>query len=67
MMGRNRTSPPASASAISTRRIYEIAGWRVDGTVRHRAFGGVEFVELRYALPFESTAHIGLHRERSKP
>lgn len=30
------------------RRIYETAGWRLDGTDRHRAFGGVAFVELRY-------------------
>jgi GNAT superfamily N-acetyltransferase len=38
------------------RRIYETAGWRTDGTERRRAFGGVEFVELRYrfALPARS-------------
>ena len=38
------------------RRIYEAAGWAVDGTDRHRAFGGVEFVELRYVVSFESSA-----------
>lgn len=32
------------------RRIYEVAGWRVDGAERHRSFGGVEFVEIRYRL-----------------
>jgi GNAT superfamily N-acetyltransferase len=30
------------------RRIYEAAGWRLDGTERQRSFGGVEFTELRY-------------------
>lgn len=30
------------------RRIYERAGWRPDGTVRHRNLGGVAFDELRY-------------------
>jgi GNAT superfamily N-acetyltransferase len=30
------------------RRIYEAAGWRVDGTERRRSFGGVEFTEVRY-------------------
>jgi hypothetical protein len=24
------------------------AGWRVDGTERHRSFDGVEFTEVRY-------------------
>jgi GNAT superfamily N-acetyltransferase len=33
------------------RRIYETAGWRVDGTDRRRAFDGVEFVEVRYRIP----------------
>lgn len=32
------------------RRIYETAGWRTDGAERRRAFGGVEFVELRYRI-----------------
>ncbi|HYN63879.1 MAG TPA: GNAT family N-acetyltransferase [Candidatus Limnocylindrales bacterium] len=32
------------------RRIYETAGWRLDGTVRHRHLGGAEFDELRYRL-----------------
>jgi len=32
------------------RRIYETAGWRTDGTERRRAFGGVEFVEVRYRI-----------------
>ena len=32
------------------RRIYETAGWHTDGTDRRRAFGGVEFVELRYRI-----------------
>jgi len=36
------------------RRIYETAGWRVDGTDRRRAFGGVEFVELPYVMTFDS-------------
>lgn len=40
------------------RRIYEIAGWAVDGTNRRRAFGGVEFVELRYLVNFESSVPI---------
>lgn len=35
------------------RRIYETAGWRPDGTDRRRAFGGVEFVELRYLLALD--------------
>lgn len=35
------------------RRIYETAGWRLDGTDRHRALGGVEFVELRYVVTFD--------------
>ena len=38
------------------RAIYEAAGWRTDGTDRRRAFGGVEFEEVRYriALPASS-------------
>jgi GNAT superfamily N-acetyltransferase len=32
------------------RRIYEIAGWRLDGTARHRHLAGAEFDELRYRL-----------------
>lgn len=48
------------------RRIYETDGWRVDGTDRRRAFGGVEFVELRYALTLESAAQIALPGERSE-
>ena len=30
------------------RRIYETAGWRLDGGERRRSFGGVAFTELRY-------------------
>ncbi|HET9540001.1 MAG TPA: GNAT family N-acetyltransferase, partial [Candidatus Limnocylindria bacterium] len=30
------------------RRIYERAGWRVDGTTRKRNLGGIAFEELRY-------------------
>jgi GNAT superfamily N-acetyltransferase len=30
------------------RRIYERAGWRLDGETRHRNLGGVAFEELRY-------------------
>ena len=30
------------------RRIYERAGWRLDGTTRNRNLGGVAFEELRY-------------------
>jgi GNAT superfamily N-acetyltransferase len=32
------------------RRIYETAGWSVDGTTRRRTFDGVELVELRYRV-----------------
>ena len=32
------------------RRIYETAGWRLDGAERRRSFGGVEFNEVRYRL-----------------
>lgn len=32
------------------RRVYEVAGWRVDGAERDRSFGGVEFTEVRYRL-----------------
>ena len=32
------------------RRIYEVAGWQVDGTERQRSFAGVEFIEVRYRL-----------------
>jgi RimJ/RimL family protein N-acetyltransferase len=47
------------------RRIYEAAGWRLDGTDRRRAFGGVEFVELRYGVTFESAAQNTLPGDRS--
>ncbi|HEX6474205.1 MAG TPA: GNAT family N-acetyltransferase [Candidatus Limnocylindria bacterium] len=30
------------------RRIYEKAGWRLDGTIRNRNLGGIAFEELRY-------------------
>jgi GNAT superfamily N-acetyltransferase len=30
------------------RRIYERAGWRLDGTTRSRNLGGIAFEELRY-------------------
>jgi GNAT superfamily N-acetyltransferase len=32
------------------RRIYERAGWRLDGAVRHRQLGGAEFDEVRYRI-----------------
>lgn len=32
------------------RRIYETAGWRRDGTDRRRAFGEVQFLEVRYRI-----------------
>ncbi|MDP9468683.1 MAG: GNAT family N-acetyltransferase [Chloroflexota bacterium] len=32
------------------RRIYETAGWRVDGTERVRSLGGVAFTEVRYRI-----------------
>jgi len=32
------------------RRIYEAAGWRLDGARRERSLAGREFVELRYRL-----------------
>jgi GNAT superfamily N-acetyltransferase len=32
------------------RRIYERAGWRPDGLVRHRSLGRAEFDELRYRI-----------------
>lgn len=38
------------------RRIYEAAGWRTDGTERLRAFGGVEFVEVRYRIGLPATS-----------
>jgi GNAT superfamily N-acetyltransferase len=38
------------------RRIYEIAGWLVDGTERHRSFDGVEFTEARYRIPLREGA-----------
>jgi GNAT superfamily N-acetyltransferase len=38
------------------RRIYEIAGWRTDGTDRQRAFEGVEFVEVRYRIAVSSSS-----------
>ena len=37
------------------RRIYELAGWRTDGTERRRALGGVEFVEVRYRIALASS------------
>ena len=33
------------------RRIYERAGWRLDGTTRSRNLGGIAFEELRYRTP----------------
>lgn len=38
------------------RRIYKTAGWEVDGTERHRCFGGVEFTEVRYRRPLGEEA-----------
>lgn len=38
------------------RRIYEAAGWQTDGMDRRRAFGGVEFVEVRYRIVLPRTA-----------
>jgi ribosomal protein S18 acetylase RimI-like enzyme len=38
------------------RRIYEAAGWHIDGTERRRAFGGVEFVEVRYRITLPVTS-----------
>ncbi len=38
------------------RRIYETAGWRTDGTERHRAFGGIEFMELRYRIELPASS-----------
>lgn len=32
------------------RRIYELAGWRPDGALRHRHLGGAQFDELRYRV-----------------
>jgi GNAT superfamily N-acetyltransferase len=32
------------------RRIYETAGWSIDGMARQRSFDGVEFAELRYRI-----------------
>jgi RimJ/RimL family protein N-acetyltransferase len=32
------------------RRIYERAGWRLDGATRNRNLGGIAFEELRYRL-----------------
>ena len=32
------------------RRIYERAGWRLDGTTRNRNLAGIAFEELRYRL-----------------
>ena len=32
------------------RRIYEAAGWSVDGAERRRTFGGIEFTEVRYRI-----------------
>lgn len=50
---------------LRPRRIYEAAGWRLDGTDRRRAHGGVEFVELRYAVALESAAQNTLPGDRS--
>jgi ribosomal protein S18 acetylase RimI-like enzyme len=33
------------------RKIYEAAGWLLDGGRRERSLGGQDFVELRYAKP----------------
>ncbi|HVT11176.1 MAG TPA: GNAT family N-acetyltransferase [Fimbriimonadaceae bacterium] len=33
------------------RRVYEAAGWALDGARRERALGGQNFVELRYRRP----------------
>jgi len=38
------------------RRIYEVAGWGVDGADRRRTFGGVSFVEVRYRLALRPTS-----------
>lgn len=32
------------------RRIYEAAGWRLDGAVRERTWRGINFRELRYRI-----------------
>jgi hypothetical protein len=32
------------------RSIYEVAGWRVDGTVKEKTYLGVSFNELRYRI-----------------
>ncbi len=32
------------------RRIYELGGWRLDGTSRHRQIFGAEFEEVRYRI-----------------
>jgi GNAT superfamily N-acetyltransferase len=62
-VGFNRATLWTAEQNHRPRRIYEVAGWRTDGTVRRRAFGGVEFVELRYVLTFHSPAQIALPRE----
>ena len=54
--GFSRATLWTAAENHRPRRIYETAGWRTDGTDRRRAFGGVEFVELRYVLIFASVA-----------
>jgi GNAT superfamily N-acetyltransferase len=38
------------------RRIYETAGWRLDGADRKRTLGGVDFVEVRYRLSLGSSS-----------
>jgi RimJ/RimL family protein N-acetyltransferase len=38
------------------RRFYEIAGWRLDGTVKQVQRGGAELTELRYAVDFAAAA-----------
>lgn len=35
------------------RRIYEVAGWVLDGVTRDRSLGGVDFSELRYRRELE--------------
>jgi GNAT superfamily N-acetyltransferase len=36
------------------RRFYEQAGWRLDGTERHQAWQGSEFVEVGYRIELTS-------------
>ncbi len=37
------------------RRIYEAAGWEIDGARRRKAFLDVEFIELRYRIAFQAS------------